>query len=133
MFLVSNVAMIKESMKAGVTGAIPALNYRTDAQHRAVIDELKSQEGYFGINLIVNSSNVKYKSQLETCLEKKVDFIITSLGNPKEVIDKCKPLGIKVICDVIDLTYALKVEALGADAIIEVNSNAGGHAGNINP
>lgn len=133
MFLVSNVVMIKEAMQAGITGAIPALNYRTDSQLRAAIDELKTQEGYFGINLIVNSSNVKYKSQLETCLEKKVDFIITSLGNPKEVIDKCKPLGVKVICDVIDLKYAHKVEALGADAVIAVNSNAGGHAGNINP
>jgi nitronate monooxygenase len=31
----------------------------------------------------------------------------------------------------VDLTYAKKVEALGADAVIAVNARAGGHAGNI--
>jgi nitronate monooxygenase len=49
------------------------------------------------------------------------------------VIDQCKPLGIKVFCDVVDLTYAQKVEALGADALIAVNSRAGGHAGKLAP
>jgi nitronate monooxygenase len=63
----------------------------------------------------------------------KVDFIITSLGNPKEVIEKCKPLGIKVFCDVVDLAYAKKVEDQGADAVIAVNNRAGGHAGNLSP
>jgi nitronate monooxygenase len=63
----------------------------------------------------------------------KVAFIITSLGNPKEVIDVCKPLGIKVFCDVVDLEYAKKVESLGADALIAVNNRAGGHAGNTSP
>ena len=87
----------------------------------------------FGINIIVNKSNVRLQRQLEICIEKKVDFIITSLGSPKECISRCKPAGIKVICDVIDLKYAQKVEALGADAVIAVNSEAGGHAGNIDP
>ena len=60
-------------------------------------------------------------------------FIITSLGNPKEVIEQCKPVGIKVFCDVVDLGYAKKVEQLGADAVIAVNNRAGGHAGNVSP
>ncbi len=33
----------------------------------------------------------------------------------------------------VDLAYAKKVEDLGADGIIAVNSRAGGHAGNIDP
>ena len=37
----------------------------------------------------------------------------------------------KVFCDVTDVKYAKKVEALGADALIAVNKEAGGHAGNI--
>ena len=45
------------------------------------------------------------------------------------MIEKCKPLGIKVFCDVVNLEYAKKVEALGADAIIAVNKMAGGHCG----
>jgi len=134
MFLISNTKMIKAALSFGVTAAFPALNYRTDAELRAAIHEIKSfSPKPFGVNLIVNRSNPKYKSQLETLLELKVDYIITSLGSPKEVIEKCKPLGIKVFCDVVDLGYAQKVEAIGADALIAVNNRAGGHAGRLSP
>ena len=134
MFLISNTKMIIAALQNGVSAAFPALNYRTDQELRAAIKEIKSfSTKPFGVNLIVNKSNPKYPGQLETLLELKVDYIITSLGNPKEVIDKCKPLGIKVFCDVVDLAYAKKVESLGADGIIAVNSKAGGHAGDIDP
>lgn len=134
MFLISNAKMVKAALANGVTAAFPALNYRTDAELRAAITDIRQATSKpFGVNLIVNQSNPKYKSQLKTLVEMKVAFIITSLGNPKEVIEQCKPLGIKVFCDVVDLTYAQKVEALGADALIAVNASAGGHAGNIPP
>lgn len=132
MFLISNTKMIKAALQNGVSAAFPALNYRTDQELRAAITEIKSFSlKPFGVNLIVNRSNPRYKSQLETLLELKVDYIITSLGNPREVIEKCRPLGIKVFCDVVDLAYARKVEDLGADAVIAVNARAGGHAGNL--
>lgn len=130
MFLVSNAAMTIAAIESGITGAIPALNYRTDKEFRAAINEIKSKaKGPFGINLIVNKSNVRIKEQLNTCVELGVDFIITSLGSPRLVIEACKPKGIKVFCDVVDIEYALKVQDLGADAVIAVNSEAGGHAG----
>ncbi|MCA6079039.1 NAD(P)H-dependent flavin oxidoreductase [Fulvivirga sedimenti] len=134
MFLVSNVAMVNEARKAGITGAIPALNYRTDADFRAALEELrKAGDKPFGINLIVNKSNYRLKEQLQTCVDFKVDFIITSLGNPAGVIDACKPHGMKVFCDVTEETYAEKVTKLGADALIAVNNRAGGHAGKLPP
>jgi nitronate monooxygenase len=130
MFLVSNADMVIEAAKAGITGCIPALNYRTDKDFRTALDTIKKDSpGPFGINLIVNKSNIRLKEQLSTCLEYKVNYIITSLGSPEEVINKCKPLGIKVFCDVVDEHFAIKVEKLGADALIAVNSGAGGHAG----
>jgi nitronate monooxygenase len=134
MFLISNTKMIKAALDSGVSAAFPALNYRTDAELRAAIADIRSaSDKPFGVNLIVNKSNPKYKPQLKTLLELRVPYIITSLGSPKDVIDACKPLGIKVFCDVVDLAYARKVEGLGADAVIAVNSRAGGHAGNIPP
>ena len=134
MFLISNTKMIIAALQNGVTAAFPALNYRTDAELRAAIQEIKAASSKpFGVNLIVNKSNLKYKSQLDTLVELKVPYIITSLGNPKEVIEACKPHGIKVFCDVVDLEYARKVESLGADGLIAVNNRAGGHAGNTSP
>lgn len=134
MFLVSNAEMLIEAGNNGIAGAIPALNYRTIEDFEKAIKEVQKQtKGPIGINLIVNKSNPKMPSQLEACVKLGVDFIITSLGSPKQVINACKPKGIKVFCDVTDLKFAQKVESLGADAIIAVNSQAGGHAGNMTP
>lgn len=130
MFLVSNEAMIIEGIKAGITGCIPALNYRTTDDLRKAIRYIKKEaQGPFGINLIVNKSNFMYKEQMKVCCEEKVDFFITSLGSPEETINMAHQHGVKVFCDVTDVKYALKVEALGADAIIAVSKEAGGHAG----
>ena len=134
MFLVSNAKMTIEAINSGITGCIPALNYRTIPELRKAILEVKeNSQGPLGINLIVNKFNTKMEKQLEVCVELGVDYIITSLGNPKSIIDACKPKGIKVFCDVVDLKYAQKVESLGADAIIAVNNQAGGHLGPMSP
>ena len=136
MFLVSNTAMVIEAMKGGISGCIPALNYRTLDELRAAIKELKAAKvegGSFGFNLIVNKSNIKYKGQLEVLCEEGCDFIITSLGSPEETIRQAHAVGIKVFCDVTDLKFAQKVESLGADAAIAVNNEAGGHRGNYSP
>lgn len=130
MFLVSNENMIIEAIKSGITGAIPALNYRDTDDLRRAIRKIKTEaKGPFGINLIVNNSNFLFKEQLRVCCEEQVDFFITSLGSPEETIRKAKKHRIKVFCDVTDLNFALKVEKLGADAVIAVCKEAGGHAG----
>lgn len=132
MFLVSNVAMVKAAVESGITGAIPALNYRTIEELEDAIKTLKKEcDGPFGINLIVNKSNFKYREQLEVCCRLQVDFLITSLGSPEETIREAHKAGVKVFCDVTTVEYAKKVEGLGCDAIIAVNKEAGGHAGNI--
>lgn len=136
MFLVSNTEMVIEAMQAGIAGCIPALNYRKLSELRIALEMLKSAKvdgGAFGFNLIVNKSNLKYKGQLKVICEVGCDFIITSLGSPEETIREAHKAGIKVFCDVVDLKFAKKVEALGADAIIAVNNQAGGHRGNMNP
>ena len=135
MFLVSNTKMVIEAMKGGIAGCIPALNYRTLDDLRSAIKELKAAKvegGAFGFNLIVNKSNIKYRGQLEVICEEGVDFIITSLGSPEETIKQAHKHNIKVFCDVTDLNFAKKVESLGADAIIAVNNEAGGHRGGMN-
>ncbi len=132
MFLVSNEKMVIEAVKAGITGAIPALNYRSTDELRKAIQSIKKEvNGPFGINLIVNKSNFLYKEQLQVCCEEKISFIITSLGSPEETIIEAHKAGVKVFCDVTDAKYAKKVEELGADAVIAVNKEAGGHAGNL--
>ncbi len=132
MFLVTNTRMIIAAGESGIAGCIPALNFRTIEELEAGLKEIKSKSNKpFGVNLIVNKSNVIAKKQLFKCLDMGVSFFITSLGSPEEVIKESKKLGIRVFCDVIEENYAKKVEGLGADGVIAVNSGAGGHLGNI--
>jgi nitronate monooxygenase len=132
MFLISNVKMTVAALNSGITAAIPALNYRTTDEFRTAIREIKSlSDKPFGINLIVNKSNFRLREQLEICCQEKIGFIITSLGSPEETIKKAHENGILVFCDVTELKYAKKVEKLGADGLIAVSKEAGGHAGNL--
>lgn len=132
MFLVSNEDMTVAALENGITSCIPGLNYRTVPELRKAIQNIKKRSNKpFGINLIVNKSNPFYKKQLEACIDEGVDYFITSLGNPKEVIEYSQKIGAKVFCDIVDIKMAKKVEDLGCDAIIAVSKEAGGHSGNI--
>jgi nitronate monooxygenase len=132
MFLISNVKMTVAALSSGITAAIPALNYRTTDEFRTAIREINSlSDKPFGINLIVNKSNFRLREQLEICCQEKIAFIITSLGSPEETIKMAHENGILVFCDVTEIKYAKKVEKLGADGLIAVSKEAGGHAGNL--
>lgn len=132
MFLVTNTDMIVEAAESGIAGCIPALNFRTIEELEAGIKDIKSRTSKpFGVNLIVNKSNISAKKQLHKCLDLGVNFFITSLGSPEEVIKESKKHGVKVFCDVVERKYAQKVQDLGADGVIAVNSGAGGHRGEL--
>lgn len=132
MFLVSNNEMLIAAAKAGITGCIPALNFREDEDLEKGMKDLKENcPGPFGVNLIVSSSNYKLAKQIEVLKQYPPDYVITSLGSPEDTIKALQPLGTKIICDVTDLSYAKKVKDQGADALIAVNNGAGGHAGKI--
>ena len=66
MFLVSNSKMLIEASKSGITGCVPALNYRTiDEFKKAIIETKKKSNGPIGVNLIVNKFNTKSSEQLK--------------------------------------------------------------------
>jgi len=135
MFLVSNEAMLESAMKAGILGTFPTLNYRKEGELAALLGRLNgyrtahSCPGNYGVNLIVQKTNILYPAHLEACVEARVPFYITSLGNPAEVIGRAHAYGAKVFCDITTLEYAEKCAGLGCDGFIAVTQGAGGHAG----
>ena len=131
MFLVSNESMVCASINAGGMGTFPALNFRPIEKYKEAIESIQKQtnKGPLGINIIVQKSNKYQKEQLEIAIEKEVPLIITSLGSPKEVIEKTKGTKTKVFCDVVNLKHAQKVADMGADGLVVVGSGAGGHGG----
>lgn len=134
MFLVSNIEMIKAGMRSGIMATFPSLNYRKDGELEAVLDELNTYhkqfpKGSYGVNIIVQKSNPLSSKHLKICIDKKVPFFITSLGNPKEVVDLAHGYGGKVFCDVTNISHAQKCAESNCDGFIAVGQGAGGHAG----
>lgn len=121
MFLVSSVKMVVSASEAGGVGTFPALNYRPIERYRQVIREIKGLTSKpFGINIIVQKSNKYQYEQIDHALDERTPLIITSLGNPKEVIRLSHQVGTKVYCDVVGFEHAKKVADLGADGLIAV-------------
>lgn len=134
MFLVSNVDMVVAASEAGAIGTFPALNYRPVEKYIEALKEMKARtKKPIGLNIIVNKSNTRAKEDLKHALDAGVNLFITSLGSPKEVIAEAHKNGAKVVCDVVNLEHAKKVQDLGADGVIAVGTGAGGHAGPLSP
>ena len=102
MFLVSSVTMVVNASEAGGMGTFPALNYRPIEKYRQAIREIKDLTTKpFGINIIVQKSNKYQYKQIDYALDEKAPLLITSLGNPKEVIQLAHQVGTRVYCDVV--------------------------------
>jgi nitronate monooxygenase len=134
MFLVSDEDLVVAVSEAGGVGGVPSLNWRSTEEFRAAVKRIKARtQKPFAINLIVNAANPRMEADLAVCKEERVPLVITSLGNPKRVIESMHSAGGRVFCDVVNLEYALKVQEQGADGVVAVSSGAGGHAGPISP
>lgn len=134
MFLVSNEVMIKSAISEGILGVFPSLNYRNDGELSELLKRLnehksKESKGNYGVNLIVQKTNIMFEKHLKICVDHKVPFYITSLGSPARVIEEAHKYGAKVYCDVTNLVHAKKCYDLGCDGFIAVGQGAGGHAG----
>lgn len=81
----------------------------------------------FGVNLMLMASNLS--ELIEVILEEKPSVVTTGAGSPKAFIDSFKKVGIKVIPVVPSVSLGLKMQSIGADAVIVEGTEAGGHIG----
>jgi nitronate monooxygenase len=133
MFIVSNVDLVVAVAEAGGIGTFPSLNYRPVEEFRNAVREIRRRTNKpFGVNLVMKLTP-RFEEDLKICLDEGVPLLITSLGNPTDIIKLARQNGTKVFCDVINLKHGLKVRDAGADAVIAVGTGAGGHAGTITP
>jgi nitronate monooxygenase len=86
-----------------------------------------------GMNALIEQSSKTYHERMvrwvEVALEEGVRFFVTSLGNPRWVVDRVSPLGGVVYHDVTEARWAAKGADAGVHGLIAVNDRAGGHAG----
>jgi nitronate monooxygenase len=90
-----------------------------------------------GMNALIEQSSKTYHEKMtrwvDIAIEEGVRFFVTSLGNPRWVVDRVNQVGGKVYHDVTERKWALKGQDAGVHGLIAVNSQAGGHAGPRDP
>ncbi len=86
-----------------------------------------------GMNALIEQSSRSYHERMtrwiDIALEEGVRFFVTSLGNPRWVVDRVSQVGGVVYHDVTERKWAEKGLAGGVQGLIAVNRRAGGHAG----
>ena len=145
LFIISNPKLVIEQCKAGVVGAMPALNARPAEQLDDWLAEItETLAAYnkvhpdrpaapFAINQIVHKSNDRLDHDMQMCAKYKVPIVITSLGARTDVNDAVHAWGGVVLHDIINNFFARKAIEKGADGLIAVAAGAGGHAGVKSP
>lgn len=131
MFLLSYEELVVAVARAGGLGAIPLPNFRNTEDLKKTLKRIRqATDRPIGVNIHL-SGRFEWKEQLSLCLDAGVAFFITSLGDPRLILDDVHASGGKVFPDVISLDQALKSRDRGADGLIAVASGAGGHCGTI--
>ena len=139
MFIVSNARLVIASSRAGIVGSFPTANYRTLEALDESFSEITAALGTgkdalpWAVNIIVSKMYARSNDDLDLILKYKPPIVITSLGNPKEVVEKVHEYGGLVFSDVINLYHSKKAISVGVDGLILVCNGAGGHTGDLSP
>lgn len=136
MFLVSNPAMVIEASKSGLIGSFPLLNARPVENCAQWLIEIKAAlpTEPWAVNFICHPvANPRFEDDLKLIETYQPPIVITSLGNPKRVIEIVHSYGGKVYADVANVKHARKSATTGVDGLILVCAGAGGHGGQLSP
>ncbi|MFY0479929.1 NAD(P)H-dependent flavin oxidoreductase [Achromobacter marplatensis] len=145
MFIASGPELVIAQCRAGIVGAFPALN----ARPASLLDEWLVQietalsdggqerqavrPGPVAVNLILHKSNTRLDEDLAVCVRRRVPIVISSVGDPSDLVKAVHGYGGVVLHDLINVRHAEKAIQAGVDGLILVCAGAGGHAGTLSP
>jgi nitronate monooxygenase len=136
MYPCSNPELVAAVSEAGGIGIVQPLSL-TYVHGHAFRDGLRLIRRLttkpIGLNALIEQSSKAYRNRMErwidVALEEGVRFFVTSLGNPRWVVDRVSAAGGVVYHDVTERKWAEKGVDGGVRGLVAVNDRAGGHAG----
>nr|WP_281248921.1 nitronate monooxygenase family protein [Bacillus alkalicellulosilyticus] len=115
---------------AGGLGQITAMSLASPEQLRQEIKEVRRKtEKPFGVNFAIGQSRRPYQDMVEVAIEENVPVISITGGNPTPIFEQLQGVNIKKLVLVAAKRQAEKAEELGADAVMVVGQEGGGHLG----
>ena len=114
---------------AGGLGLISSINADTEAVREEIRKARELTDKPFGVNIMLAAPNAADIAAL--VVEEGVGIVTTGAGSPAPYMEAWKSAGIKVIPVVASVAYAIKMQELGATAVIAEGAESGGHVGDI--
>ncbi len=126
---IADASLAAAVSNAGGLGLVSSVNAGTEAV-RAEIRKCRELTGKpFGVNIMLQAPNAPEIARM--VIEEGVKILTTGAGSPAPYMEDWKAAGIKVIPVIASVALALKVQALGADAVVAEGAESGGHVGEL--
>jgi nitronate monooxygenase len=140
MYPCSNPELVAAVSAAGGIGIVQPISLTFVYRHdfRAGLRLIRSlTDRPIGMNALIEASSRAYRRRMESwvdiALDEGIRFFVTSLGNPRWVVERAAQVGGVVYHDVTERRWAQKALDAGVHGFIAVNADAGGHAGTRSP
>ena len=112
---------------AGGLGLISSINAGTEAVREEIRKARRLTDKPFGVNIMLAAPNAADIAAL--VVEEGIGIVTTGAGSPAPYMEAWKAAGIRVIPVVASVAYAIKMQELGATAVIAEGAESGGHVG----
>ena len=115
---------------AGGLGQVTAMSLKTPDELRQEIHKVRKLTSKpFGVNFAIGQTGKPYEHMLEVAIEEEIPVISMTGGNPAAILEKLSNTSIIKLVLVAATRQAQKAEELGADAVMVVGQEGGGHLG----
>ncbi len=126
---VSRSPLVIAVSNAGGLGVLTAGSLDAEGLRQEIQTVRENTDQPFGVNLALIQENIE--ELIDVVVEEKVPVVTTRAGSPKEYIPRFKEAGIKTVPVIASVKHALKMQELGADAVIAEGHAAGGRIGSL--
>ncbi|HEV2105145.1 MAG TPA: nitronate monooxygenase [Candidatus Eisenbacteria bacterium] len=140
MYPCSNPELVAAASEAGALGVVQPIAFTYVHGHglREGLQRVRRlTRRPIGFNALIERSSSAYlermRGWLEVALEEGVRFVVTSLGDPRWVVERVHAAGGVVYHDATEARWAAKARDAGVDGLVGVNRLAGGHPGTREP
>ncbi|KML06303.1 NAD(P)H-dependent flavin oxidoreductase [Rossellomorea marisflavi] len=115
---------------AGGLGQVTAMSMESPLEVKREIQKIKTMtEKPFGVNFAIGQHGRPYREYVEAAIEEGVPAISVTGGNPAPILQMLEGTGIIKLVLVASKRQAVKAEELGADIVMVVGQEGGGHLG----
>ena len=126
---IADASLASAVSNAGGLGLISSINAGTEAVRNEIRKCKELTDKPFGVNIMLQAPNAGEIAQM--VIEEGVKIITTGAGSPAQYMESWQAAGIKVIPVVASVALALKMQSIGATAVIAEGAESGGHVGEL--